>query len=43
MSSAVEAMFQQSLYYNTNYHLLLEGVEIRTKKLLKNIKNETIQ
>jgi membrane protein insertase Oxa1/YidC/SpoIIIJ len=43
LGSAEEAMFQQSLYYNTSYHLLLEGVEIRTKKLLTNIKNETIQ
>jgi len=37
LGSAVEAMFQQSLYYNTNYHLLLEGVEIRTNKLILNL------
>lgn len=38
ISSPEDSMFDQSLFYNTNYHLLLEGVEIRTIKLIQKLK-----
>jgi hypothetical protein len=38
ISSPEDSMFDQSLFYNTNYHMLIEGVAIRSNKIIKILK-----
>ena len=40
IASLEDSMFDQTLYYDTNYHLLLEGVEIRSQNLIQNLVNK---